>query len=253
MGCALWVVDQFSPPHDRGSSHGQTRVIRQSYFEHPDYVPLVLESYRLWNELEQLVEKKLYHETGLLEVGPPNGIVIPGLQLAAQKYDLEIEPITARDIAARWPGISVPDELTGMFEQRAGYLRVEECVASHLAMAERFGAELRTDCEVTGWKATPKEVVVQTRTEKLVAKKLIVTAGAWSGALLRELGVGLQVLRKSIFWFRCDESSYTEESGMPTFLFELPSRIFYGFHQSKRDASRLLSTAVETSWIIHWN
>ena len=45
-------IDRFSPPHDRGSSHGQTRVIRQAYFEHPDYVPLLKESYRLWHELE---------------------------------------------------------------------------------------------------------------------------------------------------------------------------------------------------------
>ena len=69
-------IDQFDPPHDRGSSHGQTRVIRQAYFEHSDYVPLLKEVYRLWHGLESVTGRQLFHETGLIEVGPPDGEVV---------------------------------------------------------------------------------------------------------------------------------------------------------------------------------
>src|SRR3954466_6891111 len=63
-------IDRFHPPHSLGSTHGHTRVIRQAYFEHPDYVPLLAEAYELWRSLEQRTGKRLYHEVGLIEIGP---------------------------------------------------------------------------------------------------------------------------------------------------------------------------------------
>src|SRR5882724_4821677 len=69
-GARVLGIDRFNPPHDRGSTHGQSRVIRQAYFEGPAYVPLLLESYRLWRELEQRSGQSLLHEVGVLEVGP---------------------------------------------------------------------------------------------------------------------------------------------------------------------------------------
>src|SRR6186713_2272783 len=77
-GLRVLGIDRFAPPHDRGSSHGQTRIIRQAYFEHPDYVPLVLEIYGLWAELERHAGRQLLRETGLFEIGPATGIVVPG-------------------------------------------------------------------------------------------------------------------------------------------------------------------------------
>src|ERR1700722_20773433 len=72
-------IDRFAPGHDRGSSHGHTRIIRQAYFEHSDYVPLLLESWRLWRELEARSSRRLLFEVGLLELGPVDGEVVPGV------------------------------------------------------------------------------------------------------------------------------------------------------------------------------
>src|SRR5690349_19114101 len=82
-GMRVLGIDQFNPPHDRGSTHGHTRVIRQAYFEHSNYVPLLKDSYRLWRELESLVRRQLFHQIGLIELGPADGVVIPGVLRAA--------------------------------------------------------------------------------------------------------------------------------------------------------------------------
>src|SRR4249920_1165561 len=71
-------IEQFKPAHDKGSSHGETRIIRLGYFEHPSYVPLLRRTYELWRELEAASGTKLLHITGIAEIGPPDGEVVAG-------------------------------------------------------------------------------------------------------------------------------------------------------------------------------
>jgi sarcosine oxidase len=114
-GLRVLGIDRFAPPHDRGSSHGQTRIIRQAYFEHADYVPLLLESYRLWADLEAATGRRLLRETGLVEVGPGDGVVVPGVLQAAQLHGLDVEKLTAAEIERRWPAFRVSREMVGVF------------------------------------------------------------------------------------------------------------------------------------------
>src|SRR5215470_5676504 len=95
-GYRVLGLDQFPPGHDRGSSHGRTRIIRQAYFEHPDYVPLLLRAYELWEELSQCCGKQLYHETGLLQIGPADGHIVPGVLKSAEQHSLQVDRLTAR-------------------------------------------------------------------------------------------------------------------------------------------------------------
>jgi monomeric sarcosine oxidase len=222
-------IDRFSPPHDRGSSHGETRVIRQAYFEHSDYVPLLKESYRLWHELEAQTGAKLFHQIGLVEVGPPSGAVVPGVLRAAREHELSVESLTAAEIERLWPGLRAGPELVGVFEPTAGYLRVEACVDSHLDAAIAAGAQIASNTEVFAWKATDREVRLRTSAGELAADRLIVAAGAWAGTMLGELQIPLIVRRQSLFWFAADRAEYGLESGLPVFLFELPAGVFYGF------------------------
>lgn len=240
-GARVLGIDSARPPHSYGSSHGQTRVIRQAYFEHPDYVPLLLEAYRLWRELEAGAGKRLLHQVGLIEIGRADGVVVPGVQRAAEQHGLSIERLAGHEIEVRWPGLRVSDELVGVYEPAAGYLMVEDCVEAHLQAAAECGAELKIDLVVdcTGprghfWTATDQEVVVYLRDGPVAAKRLVVTAGAWAGEILGDLSLGLRVLRKSLFWFRADTSDYDLASGLPVYLFELPEGIFYGFPKLDR-------------------
>src|SRR5881628_3562905 len=93
-GAKVLGIDQFPGGHDRGSSHGETRVIRQAYFEHADYVPLLLRAYELWRELEQQSGLDLLHQVGLLQVGPPEGMVVGGVVQAARLHGLNVESLT---------------------------------------------------------------------------------------------------------------------------------------------------------------
>ena len=232
-------VDRFPPGHDRGSSHGATRIIRQAYFEHPDYVPLLLRAYELWAELAERQGRRLYHEIGLLQVGPPQGEVVPGVLACAKQHALPIEELTSREVSARWPGFRAPDGYRAAFESRAGYLEVEACVLAHLEQARALGAELRTDCPVRSWRPEGAGVVVETEKESFSAGALIITAGPWAGELLGEFGVSLEVRRKPLFWFEALESAYDPARGCPCFLFEMPLGIFYGMPQIDADGVKL--------------
>ena len=246
-GAKVLGIDQFQPPHDRGSSHGQTRIIRQAYFEHPDYTPLLLESYRLWSELEKQVQRQLYHEVGVLQVGPAEGEVVPGVLQAAEQHGLQVEQLKASEIERRWSGLRVPKHLTGVLEKRAGYLRLEECVKSHLAVAEQKGAELICSAKVNGWQDSDP-IRIDTDQGDVLTKKLIVTVGAWANEMLAEIGVEFEVRRKSLFWYETEADCYLAEKGFPGFLFELPAGVFYGFPQIDEQGLKLADHA--GGWVV---
>jgi sarcosine oxidase len=161
-GARVLGIDRFGPGHDRGSSHGQTRLIRQAYYEHPNYVPLVRRAFELWNELEQLSSQVLYHQVGLLQIGPPNGEVLSGVRASAALHSLDIEPLSARQSEARFPGFRVPVDCEAIYERRAGYLMVERCVEAHAAEAIRLGACLQSGEAIRSWRAEAEGVVVET-------------------------------------------------------------------------------------------
>src|SRR5206468_9006701 len=91
-------LDRFQPPHHLGSSHGLTRIIREAYFEHPLYVPLVQRAYELWQDLERQSGQKLLLPTGGLMIGPPNGLLVPGAQRSAHEHGLSHRLLSANEL-----------------------------------------------------------------------------------------------------------------------------------------------------------
>lgn len=221
-------VERFGVAHDRGSSHGETRIIRKAYFEHPDYVPLLHRAYDLWQELEAETGRTLYHPVGLFLAGPTDGDAVPGTQHAARLHNLPIESLTAREAQARFPGYRFPEGFGVVFEQQAGYLDVEDCVTAHIGRAVERGATLATNESVVGWHSDGQTVHVQTDRNAYTAARLIVTAGPWAAQLLAELHLPLQVVRKPVFWFSAS-AKYDVAAGNSTFFFEMPTGQFYGF------------------------
>ena len=108
-------IEQFDPVHDRGSSHGQTRVIRKAYFEHPDYVPLLQRAYENWHEFEEQVGRQLYFRTGLLEVGPESGALIHGVRTSALQHSLPLENVERSAFNNRVPGLVLPENAEAVF------------------------------------------------------------------------------------------------------------------------------------------
>jgi len=227
-GARVLGLDRYAPGHDLGSSHGKTRVIRMAYFEHPDYVPLLRRAYELWHELEQASARTLLHEIGLVEIGAPDGEVVPGVLASAFIHGLKVEQMAGLDAMRRFPGLRVPEGLDVVYEPSGGYLDVEDCVIAHARGAEQKGATLRTNEEVTGWKAG-SDVAVTTNKGVYHAAKLVLAPGAWAATLLSNLGVRFTTIRKTMWWFETPRPEHTVEGGCPVFLYELPGQgVFYG-------------------------
>ncbi|QEG00852.1 Monomeric sarcosine oxidase [Stieleria maiorica] len=233
-GCRVLGLDQHPRGHTLGSSHGKTRIIRQAYFEHPSYVPLLCRAYQLWQELELASGRQLYHPTGLVELGPADGVVIPGVLRSAAEHALAIEALSVDEVTRRWPGLAGPrlrehGGLRAVIEKDAGYLRVEDCVETHLQLAERAGATLRHVRPVRHWRTNGQAVEVTTDEGIEHAARLVIAGGPWSGRLLSSLGIPLRVLRKYQYWYQPKSPGYAQSDGFPCFFHETPSGYFYGF------------------------
>lgn len=195
-------LEQFTPAHDRGSSHGKTRMIRQAYFEDPCYVPLLWRSYELWRELEQASGQSLLTVTGGLMMGRADSETVVGTHKSARQYDLPHEFLDAGQIRKRFPSFSPDADTAGVYETRAGFVWTEAAVRAHLDQATGAGATLHFDERAVEWQPTSTGgVQVKTTRGVYEAGQLVITAGPWLGGLLADLKLPLQVERKILFWF----------------------------------------------------
>lgn len=231
-GAAVLAVDRFPVGHARGSSHGQSRLIRLAYFEHPDYVPLLRRARDLWRSLGQDTGRPVFVESGLLSSGPPTGDVVAGTLRSARDHGLEVERLSGREAMARWPAFRIPDDWESVFEAEAGHLAVEACVRGHAEVAIRHGGLIETDHDVRGWRIEGAAVVVETAKESLAAGRLVLCPGPWAGRLLGLPEIPFTVLRKSLFWYAAGGRLPAEAAAaLPAFAFDTPQGFFYGFPQ----------------------
>ena len=194
-------VDRFSPPHTQGSTHGQSRIIREAYYEHPLYVPLVRRAYDAWRDLEERSGVTVYRKTGGLMLGREDGPVVSGSRASAVEHGISHEMLTAAEVRSRCPGFTPPEDFVGLWEDRAGLLFPEAAVAAHLALAQRLGAEVRNQTRVLGWSASAAGIRVETSGGQLKGRLLVLSAGPWIGSLLGDRGTVFQVERQVSHWF----------------------------------------------------
>lgn len=230
-GAKVLGIERFESPNKLGSTHGQTRLIRMAYYEHPDYVPLLQRAYQLWGGLEQESGRTLYHGCGILQVSPGDGSVYPGVLASAAQHQLQVETLSEEEVRRRFPGFRIEEPLRAVFEPGAGYLMVEDGVTSYVEQAKRAGGTLLNGESVREWRAVGGGVEVVTDRNQYSAKNLIVTAGSWANDFLRDLGVRLEVVRKSLYWYEAEEDVYRPESGGVGFIYETSRGNFYGFPQ----------------------
>jgi sarcosine oxidase len=231
-GVKVLGLDQFSPPHDKGSSHGKTRIIREAYFEHPAYVPLVQRAYELWAELESAASRKLFLQTGGLMIGREGGVLVSGARRSAQEHRLEHRLLRAEDLRTEFPAFAIDDGDVAIWEPRAGILFPELAIQMNLELARELGAELRFGEKVLRWEPNGNGVKVVTAEGSYAAKRLLISAGSWLNSLVPELHLPLSVERQVLFWFDPIDSTRNEfvPEKFPIFIWENePHRFFYGF------------------------
>ena len=193
-------LEKFTPAHDKGSSHGGSRIIRQSYFEDPAYVPLLLRAYELWEGLAQDSGQEVYRITGGLFLGPPDCLTVAGSLRASRQWSLPHEVLDAAQIRSRFPNFTPQPGDVGLYEAKAGFARPEMTVAAHLDLAASAGATLRFGEEVQEWSESATGVTVTTGAGTYTAGQLVICPGAWAPQLLAELGIPITVERQVLYW-----------------------------------------------------
>lgn len=227
-GARVLGIEQFGVAHDRGSSHGKTRIIRQAYHEGPEYVPLLFRAYELWDALERETGRHLLTMTGGLYVGRPDAPAVAGAEASARIHGIAYEKLTASEVTTRYPVLRLSDGHVAVYEHKAGMLVPEDCVAGHIEMARHSGAELRFDEAVESWQAGPQGVSVRTGRGTYEAGHLVLTAGPWARQLLGDLALPLQVERVVLYWFQ--PSAHLESfRRLPIYLWDDGSVRAYGF------------------------
>ena len=232
-------LEQFALGHDRGSSHGHTRIIRKAYYEHPDYVPLVLRAFDRWRDLERRCGRTLLTECPCLSIGRPDGELVAGVRRSAEQHGLPVEQLDPAALRRRFPAFRFDDDYVGVLEHSAGFLLVDDCVRAHAEEAGRLGAVIRDGEPVLSWKAEGGGVAVETAAGRYAAARLVVTAGPWAGRMLGELGARLRVMRQVVLWFGPREPNLFQKDVFPIFIAETPDGDFYGLPALNADGVKV--------------
>jgi sarcosine oxidase len=194
-------IEQFTSPHDKGSSHGGSRIIRQAYWESPEYIPLVLRAYELWSELEEATGIRLLEITGGLIVGTPDCNLVRRSIESGRLHSIPLDVLDRHEVESRYPVFRIPEGEVGVFEPRAGYLIPEQCVRAHLEGALKKQADLHFEEQVTGWTTNSAGVEVRTQSGKYEAAHLIITAGPWASEMMGTV-FPLRVTRQVMAWIQ---------------------------------------------------
>ena len=228
-GCRVVGIDKYAPGHDRGSSHGATRIIRLGYFEHPSYVPLLRAAYPLWRDLAAKSGLPLLTITGIVEIGAPESDLIAGTLRSALMHGLAHEVFDHAALMRRFPAFRVPAGFVGVFQPEGGFLRAEQAIKAQLALAREAGAQLRIGEEVIAVEPRGTGVRLVTRSGVLDAGCAVVAAGPWVKSVLSGLPAPIRVTRQVLGWFEPHDRALFAPGRFPVFLLQNADGIFYGF------------------------
>lgn len=230
-GIAALGLDRFTPPHDRGSSHGQSRIIRRAYFETPGvYVPLVDRSLQLWSEIAEESGRELFRQTGVLLVGDAYSQMVSKASETVHTHQIPHEHLSGEEVNQRFPAFDVPGRSKSILEPQAGILFPETSIETQIQLAVNRGATVRFKEPVQSWEAMPGGVRVRTSEATYEAGSLILSCGAWISQMVPQTPLPLTVERQLLFWFEPkSHPEFFKPGRMPTFILE-PSagRFCYG-------------------------
>jgi sarcosine oxidase len=229
-GVEVVGIDAFDVPHARGSSHGESRIIRACYFEHPDYVPLLARAFELWHELARESGRPVIQITGGLFIGDAGSPLVSGSLDAGRAHGIPHQHLTGHDLRRRFPQFAVSGGMEAVFEPGAGLVRPEEAIAAHVALAARHGARVYSGEQVVDWQTAGGGVTVTTRARTIRADALILCVGAWTGHLVAALAPRLTVTRQAMVWVEPDDPGSLSPSMFPVWAMQHDAADFhYGF------------------------
>ncbi|MFD1415560.1 N-methyl-L-tryptophan oxidase [Oceanobacillus jeddahense] len=214
-GQKVALIDSYDPPHEAGSHHGGTRLIRHAYGEGGNYVPLALHSQKLWEALDEKTEERIFLRTGVLNFGVKGTVFLETVKKSAETHQLPLEVMTAEEINKRWPGFQLDDDSIGYFEKNSGVLFSENVVRTYRSLAVKNGADIYVNNTVQAIETNSNQITVKLTDGEIKGKQLLISAGKGTNQVTTLLGITLPLtpVRKTFSWFRTTkEMNYTEES-----------------------------------------
>jgi sarcosine oxidase len=228
-GIRVTGIEQFAVGHERGSSHGPTRMIRLAHFENNSYVPLLRRAYELWRELENLAQQTLVVKTGIAEIGPPDGELVRGTLAAASRYGLPHTVLDGKSLMRRHPNFKLPQTYVAVLQPDGGYIEAAAAIEANIRIARAAGAVVRTSETVAAIEPHAKGVRIRTDRAAIDADGVVVAAGPWMGKLLPELSLPLRVTRQVVGWFAPADAEQFAADRFPVFILETRHGHHYGF------------------------
>jgi len=230
QGARVVGFERYRPGHDRGSSHGDTRIFRTAYFESPEYVPLLQRAHILWRQLEKESGVELLTMTGGLTIGRPDGELVSGVLASARLNDLPHRLLDGPEMGRAYPQHRMKNGEVAVLEDEAGFLRPELSIQAAAGRAQALGARIMNDTEVTSVEPSSSGVALMTSRGRFEAERALVTAGAWTTKLMNKLHLPLNVERQVMGWLRITDPSQFTAHRFPVFMREPePGGIRYGF------------------------
>lgn len=217
-GVSAIGVDRLAPPHDQGSSHGETRMLRVAYGEGAGYSPLAARAKALWRGIEAESGADLYRETGLVYAGPQASPFLAETWRAGELNDLGLSELGPGERGGL--GFAVPDAWRCILEPGAGFLFAERAIETLLAEARRLGARVQTGAPARSVHGDEGGVIIETELGVVQAERAVICAGGWTAALLPELAPVLSVERRTIHWFADAAGLRTLKAGFRPFYIE---------------------------------
>lgn len=234
-------IDRFSPPHDRGSSHGETRISRQAIGEGEVYCPLAIRSHQIWRELEHGTRQQLFLECGFAAIDTSGGRsnlhgrtgFVERTISTAVNLGIDHDVLDPDEARYRFPGLILPDDAQIYFEQGGGLVFPERCIAAQLAGARQHGAQVCLDETVTQILPQSSDVLITTRNQQYRASRVVLAAGGWAPSLVGGKSASqMRLLRQTLHWFPTARPDWFGAASFPTFIWTHGPGIvdsFYGF------------------------
>lgn len=226
------LIEQFPLPHSRGSSHGQSRLVRYGYPE-PFHTALMPESFQMWSEVEEKAGKRLISKVGLLTLDRPPYDEMSKVITNVRNVGQECVQMTAEEIVKRFPGLTVPPEECGALETTSGYIVADLALRCLQEQFVEYGGILRHSEKVLH--IQPGSVVdIKTTKTCYKAKSVIITVGPWVNKLLKPLGVQIpiSIQRMSVCYWPVTQPELYSADRFPGYIFSKPlgkKNHIYGF------------------------
>jgi monomeric sarcosine oxidase len=217
-------LEKYDIPHNKGSSHGDSRIIRQAYFEGEYYVPFAKRSYEIWDKLEKESSTELFNKVGILNMGTHESQIVEKCKFAADKHSLSYELMNNKQVKEKFPFFNISDNYYALYEKNAGYLRPEKCVETFIKYAK---ADVKTNTDVKSIKYENKVYEVKTNGESYFSKELVLSCGPWINDILKSFGVTVDLsIDLCKVWYYDLPVNFAE---FPVYLLSYGEHEIYGF------------------------